>query len=359
MTNILISTIFLQHALAVRQWEDEHFPLEGSLLVFDLLMVAALHTLRRNVLSLKQLHVQLNYSEAGIRKQLKRCIDQGWLELIQAKEDRRVKYIVSTPKLLKMLQQYIQYSNQIDRPPPAMTFVDVFVDLACTKMIATMTVQEDFAPASEDFNDGQDWWNRVMAQVEIAHGSRWQCIVVRSADGQQGRRFVRQHVAVEAQPLFHPRVFGFSNSLHQNPESQLTRVRFYDLGTFDFGFYRLDGSDERIIQHLASVFGCVQQQFKYAWVFDQPIEWSDSEFRKKFQVLHAIELKDQSHYLALESLDASLNQIYQMKREAQVIGETLKHLSLSGMEVAEQLDDILSMHLSQQFANFEQDFVVR
>lgn len=239
-----------------------------------------------------------------------------------------------------------------------MTSVDVFSDPDCKSLLAQMTVSESFAPDSEDFNDGQDWWNRVIAQVEQTHGSQWQCIVVRSSGGQQGRRFDRHPSSNTAQLVFQPRIFAFSKS-QVKQLSPDKAARFYNLKDFDFNKYYWDGTDERIIQHLASVFGCVQEQFTQVMVLEQDAKITPAFLKQHFHVLHAIHLKDQAHYLALESCDASLNQLYQMKLEAQDIGLVLKNLNLIGAKHAEDLEQVLATHLSNQFKDFKSNFALR
>ena len=361
MTTFANSSHFFQNLLAVRQWEEAHLPLDGSLLAFDLLTVTAHHTMLGQALNLKQLNTQMNYSEAGVRKQLKRCLEQGWLELQAGQNDKRVKYVVATPKLLKILSNHAQFLSNIYQQPHAMTPVDVYADLACTKLLATVTVPEQFAPESEDFNDGQDWWNRVLVQVEQAYGSRWQSFVVRDLDGQQGRRFNRRQDTPEPQTVFLPRIFGFSKSTVHQQQAVLkfSQVRFYDLSLFDFGRYYLDGTDERIIQHLASVFACIHEQFAHVMVLDQPVAVSTAELQESFQLIHAIPVNNQAHCLALANLDAALNQLYQLKREAQDIAELMKDLGLDGVNHADQLEQSLASHLSKQYLNFQTEFSVR
>lgn len=92
--------------LTVRGWEEENLPMERSALAYDLLAVTAHHTVVGTPLSLKHLFTLLNYSEAGIRKQLRRCINEGWISLQSVSNDRRVRVVAAQPKLLTALQEY-------------------------------------------------------------------------------------------------------------------------------------------------------------------------------------------------------------------------------------------------------------
>ena len=358
MSTFMNSFRFFQNLLAVRQWEGAHLPLDGSLLAFDLLTVVAHHTLLGQALNLKQLNTQLNYSEAGVRKQLKRCISQGWLQLQSDKNDKRAKFIIATAKLLKILTKHQQFLSHTYSQERHMTAVEIFADLACTRLLTIMDVPEQFAPASEDFEDGQDWWNKVMAKVEHVHGSRWQCFVVRSPDGGQGRRFNRLHVPEAENLVFQPRFFAFSKNPVPVPASTAAAsgARIYDLQLFDFGRYYLEGTDERIIQHVASVFGCVEERFDQAMVMDQAANLSLTDWQQRFDLLHVLSLQNQTHYLALERCDANLNQLSQMYLEAQHIGQLMHDLALAGADQTEQLALVLRQHVVAQFEDFKRSF---
>jgi hypothetical protein len=92
--------------LTVRDWEEENLPIERSALAYDLLAVTAHHTVVGMPLSLKHLFTLLNYSEAGVRKQMRRCIRDGWITLESVRNDKRVRVVVAQPKLLMALKEY-------------------------------------------------------------------------------------------------------------------------------------------------------------------------------------------------------------------------------------------------------------
>ena len=92
--------------LTVRDWEEENLPIERSALAYDLLAVTAHHTVVGTPLSLKHLFTLLNYSEAGVRKQMRRCIRDGWIDLESVSNDKRVRVVVAQPKLLLALKEY-------------------------------------------------------------------------------------------------------------------------------------------------------------------------------------------------------------------------------------------------------------
>jgi DNA-binding MarR family transcriptional regulator len=97
---------FTHLLLQTRSWEDANLPLDGSLLVKDILTIVAHHTISNTPLTLKQLYVMLDFSEAGIRKQLRNLISQGWIDLRQSKDDGRLKILFATPRLIKTIQAF-------------------------------------------------------------------------------------------------------------------------------------------------------------------------------------------------------------------------------------------------------------
>lgn len=99
--------------LTVRYWEEENLPMEGSALAYDLLAVTAHHTVIGTPLSLKHLFTLLNYSEAGVRKQLRRCIRDGWIGLDRVSNDKRVRVVVAKPKLLLALLEYADLLRKV------------------------------------------------------------------------------------------------------------------------------------------------------------------------------------------------------------------------------------------------------
>lgn len=94
--------------LTVRNWEEDNLPLEQSSLAYDLLTITSHYTVVGTPPSLKQLFLLLDYSEAGVRKQLRRCIKEGWLRLDGSDVDKRVRVVIAEPKLLLAMKDYAE-----------------------------------------------------------------------------------------------------------------------------------------------------------------------------------------------------------------------------------------------------------
>ncbi len=96
-----------ENALKVRVWEKANLPIEQSALALDLFLVIAYNTLRGQPLTLKLLFHSINFSEAGIRKHLRRMLTEGWCALEGSEHDKRLRHVVAQPKMLEALEDYI------------------------------------------------------------------------------------------------------------------------------------------------------------------------------------------------------------------------------------------------------------
>ena len=96
-----------QKAIEVRAWEKAHLPIEQSALALDLFLVIAYNTLCDRPLTLKLLFCSIDFSEAGIRKHLRRMLAEGWCALEGAPHDRRLRLVVAQPKMLEALADYV------------------------------------------------------------------------------------------------------------------------------------------------------------------------------------------------------------------------------------------------------------
>lgn len=97
-----------ENIIKVRNWEKENLPIEQSALALDLFMVIAYNTVKGKPLTLKQLFHSINFSEAGIRKHLKRLLSEDWCKLEGTELDRRLRHVVAQPKMLESLSNYVK-----------------------------------------------------------------------------------------------------------------------------------------------------------------------------------------------------------------------------------------------------------
>lgn len=99
---------FIEGIQKVRAWEKENLPsADQSVLAFDIFILISYHTLRKQPLTLKQLFHSVNFSEAGVRKHLRRLLRDNWCALERAQHDKRLRYVIAQPKMLYGLSDYI------------------------------------------------------------------------------------------------------------------------------------------------------------------------------------------------------------------------------------------------------------
>ncbi len=100
---------------ALSKLEQKLFPIEKSKIVFDLLTITTHFYLANKPLSIKQIFLSLDYSENGIRKQLRRLIAQKWLKVNRSSNDKRIYYIIPTAKLLSSFKKYTSVLENLFR----------------------------------------------------------------------------------------------------------------------------------------------------------------------------------------------------------------------------------------------------
>ena len=108
-----------ENAIRVREWEKNNLPIEQSALALDLFLFISYNTLIGKPLTLKVLFHSLEYSEAGIRKQLRRLLQDEWCLITGNEVDRRLRYVVAQPKMLQALNAYSRVLTANYRPSAA------------------------------------------------------------------------------------------------------------------------------------------------------------------------------------------------------------------------------------------------
>jgi len=100
-----------------RQWIDKHLPISHSTMALDVLVLAAHYTFAKEPISSKELFHTLAYSEAGVRKHLRRFVAGGWLKIVKDERDSRVRLIVAEQKLLNAMREYANMLLSSSLPP--------------------------------------------------------------------------------------------------------------------------------------------------------------------------------------------------------------------------------------------------
>lgn len=98
----------LRLLLQTKIWERENLPLNNSLIPLELLLFLAICQAEGTRLTVKGLTVSSAFSPLGAGIHMRRLERENFIKLEQDDTDRRVKYIVTTPKLDKLLVAYIE-----------------------------------------------------------------------------------------------------------------------------------------------------------------------------------------------------------------------------------------------------------
>jgi len=101
----------VKSVINVRNWEKNNLPIEQSALALDIFLLIAYNTLKNKPLTLKSLFHSIDFSEAGIRKHLRRLLREEWCLLVGADHDKRLRHVVAQPKMLAVLEDYVSVLN--------------------------------------------------------------------------------------------------------------------------------------------------------------------------------------------------------------------------------------------------------
>jgi hypothetical protein len=108
---------FTESVIRVREWERKYLPIEQSQLALDLFLIISYNTLIDKPLNLKLLFHSTGFSEAGIRKHLRRLLADEWCHLIGEERDKRLRFVVAQPKMLLALSEYSKILSAAYKKP--------------------------------------------------------------------------------------------------------------------------------------------------------------------------------------------------------------------------------------------------
>ena len=98
----------LRLLLQTKIWERENLPLNNSLIPLELILFLAICQADGKRLTVKGLTSSSAFSVLGAGIHMRRLEREGYITLEQDNTDRRVKYILTTPKLDKLLAAYLE-----------------------------------------------------------------------------------------------------------------------------------------------------------------------------------------------------------------------------------------------------------
>lgn len=95
-------------SLALRRWEMENLPSNGSHLGFELFMTLVLEAATRNHqgVMLKHLYLSLPFSEKGLRLHIRRLEAEGWIGVQHAEDDYRSSRVQVNQRSWSLVEEY-------------------------------------------------------------------------------------------------------------------------------------------------------------------------------------------------------------------------------------------------------------
>lgn len=93
-------------------------PIKHSMVAYIVLIKCLKYHLNQEQLNLKTLYLEMSCSEIATREQLLKLDRDGWLLIETCTDDKRVKYIKPTAKLIENSNQIIRNSSPLNFAKP-------------------------------------------------------------------------------------------------------------------------------------------------------------------------------------------------------------------------------------------------
>jgi hypothetical protein len=125
----------------------------------------------------------------------------------------------------------------------------VYADEYCRQAIKKFALNVQLSEQAYDFQDGEDWWNPILDQIESNFGLNWGHVFMTSLDGSKARMFsrrVKNSGGNDFLPFIQPMLIGFSDDLldQRSIGCGSDRYQQFDLTNFDFNRCYLDISEQ-------------------------------------------------------------------------------------------------------------------
>ena len=86
----------------------DDFPIYQSLIGYSLFLLLCHYELRGETARLKDVYVELERSQGGVRRLVKSLLDDGWIELHPDGDDRRSRQVKPTAKMQRAIGRFVE-----------------------------------------------------------------------------------------------------------------------------------------------------------------------------------------------------------------------------------------------------------
>lgn len=98
--------------LLLRSWERQHMPMAGSIIAGDIVLLALARD-DGDAARVKDFHLSLHYSEDRVSQVLKELVREGWLTMERDEDDRRMRKVHASDRLVLLFGEYQRFLIKI------------------------------------------------------------------------------------------------------------------------------------------------------------------------------------------------------------------------------------------------------
>jgi len=89
----------IEHLMAIRKVLKMHFPFCKSMISLDIVLVILNAKLKSEDMVVKTLFASMDFSRTGIRYHFDTLVNDGWVDIHQSTDDKRLKYCKPSKQL--------------------------------------------------------------------------------------------------------------------------------------------------------------------------------------------------------------------------------------------------------------------